>query len=73
VNHWSCHYPGKKTSTGSDRSTELFFDQAEEFEDVGTLQPLEIARRGEGRPAKEVPEEIRLILGTPVNANCPAQ
>jgi hypothetical protein len=51
----------------------MIFDQAEELEDVGTLQPLEIARRGKGRPAKEVSEEIRSMLGTPVNANCPAQ
>ena len=44
----------------------------EEYEDARTLQALESARRGEGRPAKEVLEEIRVMLGIPADAKRPA-
>jgi predicted transcriptional regulator len=51
----------------------LLFDSAEELEDARTLRALESARRGEGRPAKEVLEEVRLMLGISVDAKRPAQ
>jgi hypothetical protein len=45
----------------------MIFNPAEELEDERTLLALEGARRGEGRPAREALEEIRLMLGiTPV-------
>lgn len=43
------------------------------LEDALTLRALNSARRGEGRPAKEVLEEIRVMLGIPVDAKRPAQ
>lgn len=46
---------------------------AEELDDARTLRALNSARRGEGRPAKEVLEEIRLMLGIPADAKRPAQ
>ncbi|MBP6820408.1 MAG: hypothetical protein KA368_02640 [Acidobacteria bacterium] len=46
---------------------------ADELEDTRTLRALNRARRGEGRPAKEVLEEIRLMLGIPIDAKGPAQ
>jgi predicted transcriptional regulator len=51
----------------------MIFDPAEELEDARTMRALESARRGEGRPAKEVLEEIRLMLGIPIDAKRPAQ
>lgn len=50
----------------------MIFDPAEELEDARTLRALESARRGEGRPAKEALEEIRLLLGISVDAKRPA-
>lgn len=51
----------------------MIFNPAEELEDNRTLRALESARRGEGRPAREVLEEIRLMLGIPIDAKRPAQ
>jgi len=50
----------------------MIFGPAEDLEDARTLRALESARRGEGRPAKEVLEEIKLMLGIPVDAKRPA-
>jgi predicted transcriptional regulator len=51
----------------------MIFDPAQELEDARTMRALESARRGEGRPAKEVLEEIRLMLGIPADSKRPAQ
>lgn len=51
----------------------MVFDPEEELEDARTLRALESARKGEGRPAKEVLEEIRLFLGIPIDAKRPTQ
>lgn len=51
----------------------MIFDPAEELEDARTLRALESARRSEGRPAKEVLEEIKVMLGIPADAKRPAQ
>jgi len=50
----------------------MLFDPSVELEDTKTLRALESARRGEGRPAKEVLEEIREMLGIPADAKRPA-
>jgi len=50
----------------------MLFDPSAELEDTKTLRALESARRGEGRPAKEVLEEIRVMLGIPADAKRPA-
>ncbi len=50
----------------------MIFIPVEELEDARTLRALESARRGEGRPAKEILEEIRLMLGIPADAKRPA-
>ena len=64
---------GKNVQQIAIEALEMIFDPAEEHEDARTLRALERARRGEGRPAKEVLEEIRLMLGIPVDAKRPAQ
>jgi predicted transcriptional regulator len=64
---------GKNVQQIAIEALEMIFDPAEELEDARTLRALESARRGEGRPAKEVLEGIRLILGIPVDARRPAQ
>ncbi len=50
----------------------MIFDPAAELEDARTLRALESARRGAGRPAKDALEEIRMMLGIPVDAKRPA-
>jgi predicted transcriptional regulator len=64
---------GKNLQQMAIEALALIFDPAEELEDARTLRALESARRGEGRPAKEVLEEIRLMLGIAVDAKRPAQ
>jgi predicted transcriptional regulator len=64
---------GKNVQQIAIEALEMIFDPAEELEDARTLRALESARRGEGRPAKEVLEEIRLMLGIPIDAKRPAQ
>jgi predicted transcriptional regulator len=64
---------GKNVQQIAIEALEMIFDPAEELEDARTLRALESARRGEGRPAREVLEEIRLMLGIPVGAKRPAQ
>jgi predicted transcriptional regulator len=64
---------GKNVQQIAIEALEMIFDPAEELEDARTLRALESARSGEGRPAKEVLEEIRLMLGIPVDAKRPAQ
>lgn len=49
----------------------MLFGPNEELEDTKTLRALESARRGEGRPVKEVLEEIRVMLGIPAEAKRP--
>jgi len=63
---------GKNLQQIAIEALEMIFDP-EELEDAWTLRALEGARRGEGRPAKEVLEEIRLLLGISVDAKRPAQ
>jgi predicted transcriptional regulator len=63
---------GKNLQQIAIEALEMVFDP-EELEDARTLRALESARRGEGRPAKEVLEEIRLMLGISVDAKRPAQ
>jgi len=64
---------GKNVQQIAIEALEMIFDPTEELEDARTLRALESARRGEGRPAKEVLEEIRLMLGIPIDAKRPAQ
>jgi predicted transcriptional regulator len=64
---------GKNVQQIAIEALEMIFDPAEELEDARTLRALESARRGEGRPAREVLDEIRLMLGIPVDAKRPAQ
>ncbi len=63
---------GKNLQQVAIEALEMIFDP-EELEDARTLRALEGARRGAGRPAKEVLEEIRLLLGISVDAKRPAQ
>ncbi|MGH9835856.1 MAG: hypothetical protein ACREBD_07540 [Blastocatellia bacterium] len=63
---------GKNLQQVAIEALEMIFDP-EELEDARTLRALESARRGAGRPAKEVLEEIRLMLGIAVDAKRPAQ
>ena len=51
----------------------MIFDPAEELQDARTLRALESARRGKGRLAKDVLEEIRVMLGIPADAKRPTQ
>jgi predicted transcriptional regulator len=64
---------GKNVEQIAIEALEMIFEPAEELEDARTLRALKSARRGEGRPAKEVLEEIRLMLGIPVDAKGPAR
>lgn len=58
---------GKNLQQVTIEALELIFDP-NELEDARTLRALESARRGEGRPAKEVLEEIRMMLGISADA-----
>ena len=49
----------------------MIFIPTEELEDSRTLRALESARKGAGRPAKEMLEEIRIMLGIPADAKRP--
>lgn len=49
----------------------MIFEPSEEVEHARTLRAIESARRGEGRPAKEVLEEIRIMLGIATDARRP--
>ncbi|MEP7337053.1 MAG: hypothetical protein ABI977_04865 [Acidobacteriota bacterium] len=62
---------GKNLQQVAIEALAMIFDP-EEYEDARTLRALEAARRGEGRPAKEVLEEIREMLGIPADAQRPA-
>ena len=62
---------GKNIQQVTIEALELIFDP-DEVENSRTLRALESARRGEGRPAKEVMDEIRLMLGIPSEAKRPA-
>ncbi|MGE0127847.1 MAG: hypothetical protein AB7U82_07195 [Blastocatellales bacterium] len=64
---------GKNVQQIAIEALALLFDPAAEIEDTRTLRALESARRGEGRPAKEALEEIRMMLGIPVDAKRPAR
>ena len=64
---------GKNVQQIAIEALEMIFDPTEEIEDARTLRALESSGRGEGRPAKEVLEEIRLMLGIPIDAKRPAQ
>jgi predicted transcriptional regulator len=61
---------GKNLQQVAIEALAMIFDP-EEYEDARTLRALEAARRGEGRPVKEVLEEIRVMLGIPVDAKRP--
>ncbi len=63
---------GKNLQQVAIETLEMVFDP-DEFEDARTLRALESARRGEGRPAKEVLEEIRMMLGISSDAKRPVQ
>ncbi len=63
---------GKNPHQITIEALEMVFDP-NELEDARTLRALESARRGEGRPAKEVLEEIRIMLGISVEAKRPTQ
>lgn len=63
---------GKKPQQITIEALEMVFDP-NELEDARTLRALESARKGEGRPAKEVLEEIRLMLGISAEAVRPVQ
>ena len=49
----------------------MLFDPNEELDDTKTLRALESARRGEGRPIKEVLEELRVMFGIPADEKRP--
>ena len=63
---------GKNLQQITIEALEMIFDP-DELEDARTLRALESAKRGEGRPAKEVLEEIRMLLGISADATRPAQ
>jgi len=54
---------GKNLQQIAIEALEMIFDPAEGLEDARTLRALESAKRGEGRSAKDVLEEIRVVLG----------
>ena len=62
---------GKNLQQVAIEALAMIFDP-EEYEDARTLRALESVRKGEGRPAKEVLEEIRVMLGIPADAKRPA-
>lgn len=64
---------GKNLQQLAIESLEMLFDPAEALENAKTLRALEGVQRGEGRPAKEVLEEIRVMLGIPADAKRPVQ
>ncbi len=51
------------------QDVESYQEMLEAVEESRTLRALANARRGKGRPAQEVLEEIRGILNVPANAN----
>jgi predicted transcriptional regulator len=63
---------GKNLQQVTIEALEMVFDP-NELEDARTLRALESARKGEGRPAKEVLEEIRMMLGISLDAKRPVQ
>lgn len=63
---------GKNLQQMTIEALQIIFDPTEEIENARTLRALESARKGEGRPAKEVLEEIRILLGIPLEAKRPA-
>jgi len=63
---------GKNLQQITLEALEMIFDP-DEREDARTLRALESARNGEGRPAKEVLEEIRIMLGISADAKRPVQ
>ncbi len=63
---------GKNLQQVTIEALEMIFDP-DELENARTLRALESARKGEGRPAKEVLEEIRVMLGIPADATRPRQ
>jgi len=58
---------GKNLQQVAIEALAMIFDP-EEYEDARTLRALDAVRRGELRPAKEVLEEIRMMLGIPADA-----
>ena len=56
---------GKNLEEIAIEALEMIFDPAAEIEDSKTLRALENARKGEGRPAREVLEEIRVLSCAP--------
>ncbi len=63
---------GKNLQQVTIEALEMVFDP-DELEDARTLRALESARKGEGRPAREVLEEIRVMLGISADTKRPAQ
>lgn len=63
---------GKNLQQMAVEALAMVFDPTAELEDTKTLRALEQARRGEGRPAREVLEEIRLMPGIPADVQRPA-
>ncbi len=64
---------GKNIEQMAIEALEMVFDPEAELEEAKIFSALERARRGEGRPAKEVLDEIRLMLGISLDAKRPAQ
>lgn len=54
---------GKNMQQMTIEALQIVFASIEEVEDAKTLRALEGVRKGEGRPAREVLEEIRIMLG----------
>lgn len=64
---------GKNLQQVASEALTLIFDPSAELEDARTWRALVGARSGAGRPAKDVLEEIRLMLGIPAGAQRPAR
>ncbi|MGE0884485.1 MAG: hypothetical protein AB7P14_13145 [Blastocatellales bacterium] len=64
---------GKNIEQMAIEALEMVFDPEAELEEAKIFSALEKARRGEGRPAKEVLDEIRSMLGISLDAKRPAQ
>lgn len=58
---------GKNPQQITIEALQMVFDP-NELEDARTLRALESARKSEGRPAKDVLEEIRIMLGISAEA-----
>jgi hypothetical protein len=62
---------GKNVEQVAIEALTMVFDPESDAEDARTLQALEGVRKGTGRPAREVLEEIRGMLGIPQDATRP--